>query len=117
VESRHDDRGGEAATGFVVIFNHGWTRINTDTIGIFTSHDIPAFLEKEVHCHVVRWQNIPISIGDITKLMLWSPGSEVELSVGDDPIYPISIRRVLYDFEEVLARDPSSPSGLGDSAP
>ena len=51
-------------------------------------------------------------IGDITKLMLWSSGSEVELSVSDDSTYPISIRRVLYDFEEVLARDPSSPTGL-----
>jgi len=51
-------------------------------------------------------------VGDITKLMLWSPGSEVELSVSDDSQYPISIRRTLYDFEEVLARDPSSPTGL-----
>ena len=51
-------------------------------------------------------------IGDITKLMCWTAGSEVELSVSDDPHYPIVIRRVLYDFEEVLARDPTSQSGL-----
>jgi hypothetical protein len=52
-------------------------------------------------------------VGDITKLMCWTPGSEVELSVSDeDPSFPIAIRRVAYDFEEVLARDPSSPSGL-----
>lgn len=53
-------------------------------------------------------------VGDITKLMCWTPGCEVELSVSDDdPSYPISIRRVGLE-DEVLARDPESPSGLPD---
>jgi hypothetical protein len=51
-------------------------------------------------------------VGDITKLMIWTPGCEVELSESDDRVFPIRISRVDFPDEEVLARDPSSSRGL-----
>jgi len=53
-------------------------------------------------------------VGDITKLMVWTPGCEVELSESDDPVFPIRISRADFPHDEVFARDPSSSMGLPD---
>ncbi len=59
----------------------------------------------------------PFRVGDITKLMIWTPGCEVELSQSGDELYPIRIVRPEIPDEEVLARDPASPTGLPEDLP
>ena len=44
-----------------------------------------------------------ISPGDISKAILWPPGTSVEVEETDDPVYRVVIRRLDYPNDELRA--------------
>ena len=50
-----------------------------------------------------RGRRYMINPGDISKGILWSPGTPVEIEDSDDPVYRIVIRRGHFEEDELRA--------------